>query len=127
VSVSTGRAFGAAAIEQPDPSRAGATSAVNMSLAELQCAYSVLEYKHKNLQSRDRNGKRQKQNPKDKAPGKPKTPVHYCYAHGSQGSHTSAQCKVMAGQPHNFTAEMRKATNPNQPPGGSTFVKGQAQ
>jgi hypothetical protein len=51
----------------------------------------------------------------------------YCYAHGTQGSHTSAQCKVMAGQPHNFTAEMRKATNPNQPPGGSTFVQGQIQ
>ena len=127
-SVTTGRAFGAAAIEQPDPVRTGATPTVSMSLAELQCAYSVLEYKHKNLQSsRDRKGKRQKKTPTDNAPGKPKASMHYCYAHGSQGSHTSAQCKVMAGQPHNFTAEMRKATNSTQPPGGSTFVRGQSQ
>jgi hypothetical protein len=49
---------------------------------------------------------------------------HYCFAHGYQNSHTSQQCKVMANQPANFTAEQRKATGPHSPAGGSTSVRG---
>jgi hypothetical protein len=125
-SVTGGRAFSVSSTGNPNNPPAGATPMTHMSLGELQCAYSVLEYKHKNLQSQKRTGKKQKT--KDGTPTPAKTrPSHYCYAHGTQGSHTSAQCKVMASQPHNFTAEMRKATNPLQPPGGSTFVRGQAQ
>jgi hypothetical protein len=124
-SVSTGRAFSAAPVRHDTPKSAG-LPVTNMTLGELQCAYSVLEYKHKNLQTQQkRTGKKQKTNGEQAgATTKPK-PSLYCYAHGTQGSHTSAQCKVMASQPANFTAEMRKATNPHQPPGGSTFVRGQ--
>ena len=132
-SVTTGRAF--ATTTTYDQGRVGTTTTgaatTSMSLAELQCAYSVLEYKHKNLQSNQKRQGNNKQKQggkkqKEEAPSKPGM-THYCYAHGTQGSHTSAQCKVMASQPHNFTVEMRKATNPNQPSGGSTFVRGQAQ
>ena len=130
-SLTTGRAFAATSAPLPGPSESNKTAAA-MSLAELQCAYSVLEYKHKNLQGRQkRNNKKQPDGGNKKQKGGennsgPK-PTSYCFAHGTQTSHTSAQCKVMASQPHNFTAEMRKATNPHQPPGGSTFVRGQAQ
>ena len=126
-SVTTGRAFSATpgSLDVPKSTPPAVTT---MTLGELQCAYSVLEYKHRNLQTQQkRTGKKQKTTNRDKSAANAKKPSLYCYAHGTQGSHTSAQCKVMAGQPHNFTAEMRKASNPHQPPGGSTFVRGQAQ
>ena len=130
-SVTTGRAFAAAATIRQNAPTSAATTAAQMTLSELQCAYSVLEYKHRNLQAqKKRNGNKQQggDNKRTKdATSNANKPSHYCYAHGTQGSHTSAQCKVMASQPHNFTAEMRKATNPHQPPGGSTFIRGQAQ
>jgi hypothetical protein len=40
-----------------------------------------------------------------------------------QNSHPSSQCKVMISQPQNFTAEMRRATDPDHPPGGSRAVR----
>jgi hypothetical protein len=105
-----------------------------MSLAELQCACSVLEYKHSNLQKQnqrgkakaDKNAKRHKGADKgiDSTPVTRKEDMTYCHAHGYQTSHTSAQCKVMAGQPQNFTAEMRRATTPHNPPGGSQLIRG---
>jgi hypothetical protein len=122
--VTTGRAF-TAALPWPDTPKSAATPVTTMALGELQCAYSVLEYKHKNLQTQQkRNGKKQKTTNGDKVTPNAKKPSLYCYAHGTQGSHTSAQCKVMAGQPQNFTAEMRKSSNPNQPSGRSTMVRG---
>jgi hypothetical protein len=48
----------------------------------------------------------------------------YCHAHGFQNSHISAQCKVMANQKQNFTAEMRRATGSHSPAGGSKLVRG---
>ncbi len=79
------------------------TAAANMTLLELQCAYSVLEYKHKNLQQnrQKRNGKNQqdsgaKMQKWGETAGNKSKSNYYCYAHGTQGSHTSAQCKVMA-------------------------------
>jgi hypothetical protein len=126
-SVTTGRAF-TATLPWPDTPKSATTPITTMTLGELQCAYSVLEYKHKSLQTQQkRNGKKQKTTNGDKAPPNAKKPSLYCYAHGMQGSHTSTQCKVMAGQPQNFTAEMRKSSNPNQPPGGSTMVREQTQ
>jgi hypothetical protein len=50
---------------------------------------------------------------------------HYCFAHGSQNSHKSADCRVMANQKERFTRAMRNSTGPNNPPGGSTAVLGQ--
>jgi hypothetical protein len=49
----------------------------------------------------------------------------YCYAHGYQQSHTSAECKVLNGDKKRFTNAMRNSTGPNSPPGGSTRVNGQ--
>ena len=103
-------------------------------MAELQCAYSVLEYKHKELQS-----SRQKRpgNGKGKTAKKPKGDAQesqaavtkeeckfYCHSHGYQNSHNSNQCKVMINQPKNFNAEMRRAKDPHNPPGGSTAIRG---
>ncbi len=48
----------------------------------------------------------------------------YCFVHGSQNSHTSRQCKVMANQPKNFSPEQRNASGPNAPLGGSVAVRG---
>jgi hypothetical protein len=130
VLITTRRAFAATAAPHPGTSELNKTAAA-MTLAELQCAYSVLEYKHRSLQSRQkRNGRSQQDSGNKKQKGGDTThpgpkPTCYCYAHGTQASHTSAQCKVMASQPHNFTADMRKATNPHHPPGGSIFVRGQ--
>ena len=102
-------------------------------MAELQCAYSVLEYKHqalqKNRQKRPGNGKdinaRKSKTSKDSSAGAAKAECKfYCHVHGAQNSHSSAQCKVMENQPQNFTADMRKAADPHHPPGGSTAVRG---
>jgi hypothetical protein len=49
----------------------------------------------------------------------------YCYAHGYQQSHSSAECKVLNGDKKQFTSAMRNSTGPNSPPGGSTRVNGQ--
>lgn len=109
-----------------------------MTMAELQCAYSVLEYKHGNLQrNRQSQGKRNAQHQnanrdskktKQTAPHAPPQTAaecrEYCHAHGYQNSHSSAQCKVMANQKQNFSEAMRKATSPSNPPGGSQLVSG---
>ncbi len=110
-------------------------TARDMNHAELLCALSVLEHKHKNLQQRQKkNGKRGKpqgdSGTKKFKDGKTDAPItaeacsFYCHAHGFQNSHTSAQCKVMANQKQNFAAEMRSATGPHSPAGGSKLVRG---
>ena len=100
----------------------------DMSLLELQCAYSVLEHKHGNLQKRQRRGdKGKKDDKRHKSAAKGVECAHYCHAHGYNNSHQSAQCKVMAGQKANFTEKMRKASSPTNPPGGSTLVRGKEQ
>jgi hypothetical protein len=100
----------------------------DMNLLELQCAYSVLEHKHGNLQKRQRRGdKGKKDDKRHKSAAKGVECAHYCHAHGYNNSHQSAQCKVMAGQKANFTEEMRKASSPTNPPGGSTLVRGKEQ
>jgi hypothetical protein len=108
-----------------------ARPALSMPLVELQCAYSVLEHKHQNLQKRQKKRKTQdttrQKDGKTLQSDQPVTAVScefYCHAHGYQNSHTSAQCKVMLNQKASFTAEMRQATNPTSPPGGSTSIRG---
>jgi hypothetical protein len=44
---------------------------------------------------------------------------HYCYCHGTQYSHTSAECKIMESDKKRFTSAMRNATNSQSSPGGS--------
>ncbi len=108
-----------------------ATAPLNMSMAEIQYAYSALEHKFKSLQDQKRPGNGRGKNMK-KARGnyEPQELISkeackfYCHAHGYQNSHNSGQCKVMANQPQNFNAEMRKARDPIHPAGGSTTVRG---
>lgn len=59
---------------------------------------------------------------KDKSTDKP---LLYCHAHGSQPSHSSRDCKLMAANTTQFTAAMRNAKDATHPPGGSTKVLGQ--
>ncbi len=58
-------------------------------------------------------------------PARDDKPLKYCHAHGSQCTHTSSECKLMAADTARFTKAMRPAKDPNQPPGGSTKVLGQ--
>ncbi len=93
-------------------------------MAELQCAYSVLEYKHKALQNnrqkrsgngKGNNDKQAKIARESSEPASKEECKFYCHAHGYQNSHSSSQCKVMANQPQNFATDMRKATDPHIP------------
>ncbi len=52
---------------------------------------------------------------------------HYCYCHGTQYSHTLAECKVMQVDRLRFTPAMRNATNSQSPPGGSDRKPGAPQ
>jgi hypothetical protein len=54
-----------------------------------------------------------------KQPAKRPRVEHYCYCHGTQYSHTSAECKVMESGKKRFTSAMRNATDSQSPPGGS--------
>ncbi len=81
-------------------------SAKDMCHAELLCAFSVLEHKHKNLQQNQKraskrgkdqgNGKDTKKlrTPQSNAPVRAEDCTSYYHAHGYQSSHTSALCKV---------------------------------
>ena len=103
----TGRAFHTATASSELPPAAPHT----MSMTELMCAYSVLEYKHKALQTRQKRSgkgkggddKRQKGEKSTKKDQDPNAPCKfYCYAHGHQNSHMSSQCKVMESQKQHF-------------------------
>ena len=50
---------------------------------------------------------------------------YYCYCHGTQYSHTSAECKVMEADKKRFTSAMCNATNSQSPPGGSVKKPGE--
>jgi hypothetical protein len=52
---------------------------------------------------------------------------HYCYCHGTQHSHTSAECKVIQADRKRFTSAMRNATNSQSPPRGSDRKPGPSQ
>jgi hypothetical protein len=55
----------------------------------------------------------------------PTKDMKYCFGHGFQHSHTSAECKLLAGDKQQYNAEMRRAKGPNHPHGGSRKVNGQ--
>ena len=108
-------------------------------------AYSTLEAESKRLtaeneklkRKRAANDKRSKKGKKGQGKGKgarnaasgartgDTATLKYCHGHGYQPSHTSAECKLLAADKAKFTAAMRAATGPNNPPGGSTKVNGQ--
>ncbi len=104
-------------------------------------AYSNLETETKRMKAELEQLKRkrtpksdQKQNkllklqkPRDKGQriAKAEAKQHYCYAHGYQKSHKSAECKVLNADKKRFTHAMRNSLGPNSPAGGSTRVNGQ--
>jgi hypothetical protein len=51
--------------------------------------------------------------------------LDYCHNHGYQHSHTSSVCKVLRSDKKKYNDAMRRAKDPNHPPGGSTKVNGQ--
>jgi hypothetical protein len=101
---------------------------------------SALTDKHKQLvdgkkrasgatkRTRSRDNKRQKGSGRNTAKtttAQNNTCDYYCYLHGKQNSHTSAQCKVMTNDNReHFTAAMRNAKTSSTVEGGSTAVKG---
>jgi hypothetical protein len=112
-------------------------------------AYITLEAENKKLKAAQSSDTKRKDNKKGKGNGKGKgnpkkqkknrargdkdksdknkkdKPLLYCHAHGSQPSHTSRECKLMAADTAQFTTAMRNATDASHPPGGSTKVLGQ--
>ena len=50
--------------------------------------------------------------------------LKYCHAHGTQHTHTSSECKLMAADKSQFNSAMRSAKDSDHPPGGSTKVLG---
>jgi hypothetical protein len=106
-------------------------------------AYITLEAENKKLKAAQGDRKRRDSKGKGKGKGKggPKKlkknrakgdkdksrdkPLLYCHAHGSQPSHSSSECKLMAADTAQFTSAMRNAKDSTHPPGGSTKVLGQ--
>ena len=118
-------------------SRAAVNATANIMASDV---YLTLEAENKKLKAEQANprkrqggkgkGKTKKQK-KNRAKGDKtgekeltKT-LHYCHAHGSQHTHKSSECKLMAADKDRFTAAMRNAKDPEHPAGGSTKVLGQ--
>ena len=121
-------------------SKAAAQATANILSSE---AYLNLEAENKalkaaqvNTKKRDKGGKgkgknkRQKKNrsqPGDKKPTQKQSDkkTKYCWVHGTQHTHTSSECKLMAGDKAQFNEAMRSAKDADHPPGGSIKVLGQ--
>lgn len=113
---------------------------LNMNAAQVT-AYLALQDEVKKLRKNrsNRNKKSKRQNrkseddttsddesdrPKKKAAPRPEV---YCWCHGTQKTHSSSECKVMAADPAEFTPAMRNATKSTSPPGGSTRMYGRKE
>ena len=57
-----------------------------------------------------------------RTPEEPTKDMKYCHGHGFQHSHTSAECKLLAGDKRKYNAEMRRSKGPNHPPGGMLHI-----
>jgi hypothetical protein len=68
-----------------------------------------------------KGGKDNEKTPTDKTTPKVEK---YCYAYGTQHTHTSSEYKLMAADTTRFSNAMRHAKSPNHPPGGSVKVLG---
>ena len=113
---------------------------LNMNTAQVT-AYLALQDEVKKLRKNrsNRNKKSKRQNrkseddttsddesdrPKKKAAPRPEV---YCWCHGTQKTHASSECKVMAADPAEFTPAMRNATKSTSPSGGSTRMYGRKE
>jgi hypothetical protein len=70
-------------------------------------------------------GKKQKKGNRNSSGPAPERATKYCWGHGTQHTHTSSECKLMASDKTRFNAAMRNSSDSNHPPGGSTKVFGQ--
>ena len=73
---------------------------------------------------KNKKNKKGNRNDSDKSNPASDRPLKYCHAHGTQHTHTSQKCKLMAGDKSRFNAAMRAAKDSTHPPGGSTKVLG---
>jgi hypothetical protein len=113
-------------------SRASANMVATKAYATLEVESKRLRNEHDQLKKKrpPRSNKKQKSQ-KQKATGHGKhttgdtATLKYCHAHGFQPSHTSSECKVLAGDKKKYTPAMRRAQGPKDPPGGSTKVNKQ--
>ena len=120
---------------------ANAYSVLTAESQRLKAENEQLKRKQKDGKNRQKRGKKGKPNEGKPNEQKNKDPKHtnrqartanepvanmkYCHGHGYQHSHTSAECKLLAGDKKKYNAEMKRAKGPNHPPGGSTKVNGQ--
>ncbi len=95
---------------------------------------SLLKKLRKNRSNWNKNSKRSNRKSEDDTtsedesdrPKKTFTPRPnlYCWCHGTQKTHSSPECKVMAAETDEFTPAMRKSTKSTSPPEGSTNMYG---
>jgi hypothetical protein len=113
---------------------------LNMNAAQVT-AYLALQDEvkklRKNRSNRNKKSKRsnrkseddttsedESERPKKKLMTFSQRPDYYCWCHGTQKTHSSPECKVMAAETDEFTPAMRKSTKSTSPPGGSTNMYG---
>ena len=108
--------------------------AENKSLKAQQSQGTRNQKKRKNAKGDKGTGKKGKGKHKKNKQGNRSTgtpseekEAKYCHGHGTQPSHTSAECKMMAADKTTFTAAMRNAKDADHPPGGCTRINGQEQ
>ncbi len=93
--------------------------------AYLAATVEAKKWKNKHNKQRKKNNRTQQSpatsNSDDDSerPDKRQRVEHYCYCHGTQYSHTSTECKLMAADKKRFTQAMRDATNSKSTHGGS--------
>lgn len=121
-------------LQSSSKAAAQATASIMTSKAylNLEAENKALKAAQSSTKKRDKGGKgkgknkRQKKNrsqPGEKKQSDKKT--KYCHAHGTQHTHTSSECKLMAGDISRFTEAMWSAKDADHPPGGSIKVLGQ--
>ena len=111
-----------AAIEKLKRKRTGGQQDRNQNKNKRQQGKQTGEKQHEK-QNGKQNGERQRD--KTRSANEPTKELKYCFGHGYQRSHVSSECKMLAGDKEKYTAAMRRATGPANPPGGSNKVNGQ--
>ena len=101
--------------------------AENKTLKEQQTKQDQNRKRRKGGKGKGKNKKNKKgnRNNSDKSNPAADKQLKYCHAHGTQHTHTSQECKLMAGDKSRFNAAMRAAKDSTHPPGRSTKVLGQ--
>jgi hypothetical protein len=115
--------------------RPGDDILLNMNATQVTAYFALqdeVKKLRKNRSNRNKKSKRQNRKsddditsedesdrPKKKSASHPEL---YCWCHGTQKTHSSSECKVMAADSAQFTPAMRHSTKATSPPGGSTRI-----